>query len=222
MASCGVENPICRDPSNADVHSSSCATTPGAGMNELWHRMTRCFFEPHARLGWMLVGIGLFAWSVFGRHADWPALVHFRAPLQRTHGTVVKRVSSGFTVGDTPGVPIHAVQFTFVDPGGAPRNGTSWSDHASLRPGDQVDVEFVVRDPNRARIVGWRSRPLPVWAGAVVLFPLFGVSCLVKVIRGRVPQSASGRVQAVTTRSVERRASTSEQGVDQSDAAGGR
>ena len=156
-------------------------------MNQLWHGFNRCISEPRARLGWILVVIGLIAWQMFGRHANWPGLIYFRGPLERTDGVVVKSVSSGFSIGDEPGVPIREVRFTFLDRGGVEREGTSWSEGVSPRAGDQVQIEFVARDPSWARIVGWRSRPLPCWVVTVVLFPLLGAWCILRAFLGFSP-----------------------------------
>lgn len=139
---------------------------------------------PHAYLGWLLVVIGLIGWQVFGRHADWVSLFTFRGPLEQVRGVVIGVNPSGFTVGgEFQSDPIHAVRFSFEDSQGIRRQGVSWTDHPPPQRGDPVPVQFVESEPDSARIVGFRSGPLPLWVGAVLLFPAHGLICLVQAMR---------------------------------------
>ncbi len=151
----------------------------------MWHTLKRCFSAPHARLGWLMVFIGAIAWQFFGRHADWKSLRFLAATCQQTDGVVISTTPSGYTIGDEiGGNRIYSVRFRFKDPGGVQRRDVSWSEQKPGRPGTKIQVEFITADPIVARIVDLRSGMLPLWAGVVLCFPLFGVVCRVTTILG--------------------------------------
>ncbi|MEL6106278.1 MAG: hypothetical protein AAFU85_09580 [Planctomycetota bacterium] len=143
----------------------------------------RRLVAPQAVLGWLLLLLGVFAWLVFGRHADWTSLRFWRQPLRQANGIVTGVRDAGLTIGDgDQGNPIMAVRFRFPLPGGVEQNGVSWTEHAIPDAGDQVRVEFVTAQPSLCRIVGFRSGPLPLWAGLVLFFPITGVYYILRPI----------------------------------------
>ncbi len=155
-------------------------------------RLTRCFTVPHARLGWVLVIIGLFAWYLFGRHADWNSLAFQFAQTLQTDGVVVSSAATDYTLGDEfHGSPIYAVRFSFTDAGGIQRWATSWTEESTGPPDSKVWIEFVESDPGNARIRNQRSGMLPLWVGSVLLFPIFGTSCILKVLLGQTSAKPS-------------------------------
>jgi hypothetical protein len=120
---------------------------------------------------------------MFGRHADWQSLLFFQKQLTQANGTVLDVSGTGFTIGDeTNGAPIRSVRFEFTDPAGLQWRGRSWTESPAPRRGEQVTVEFVASQPRVNRIVDFRSGALPLWAGAVLLFPIFGVICILKAL----------------------------------------
>lgn len=120
---------------------------------------------------------------MFGRHADWQSLLFFHRQLNQANGIVFDVSRTGFTIGDeTNGVPIVSVQFEFADPAGSQWRGRSWTESPAPKRGEQVTVEFVASQPGINRIVDFRSGALPLWAGAVLLFPIFGVICILKAV----------------------------------------
>ena len=146
-------------------------------------KLHRCFTVPHARLGWLLLLIGAITWQMLGRHADWQSLRFFQKQLNQANGIVLDVIATGFTIGDeTNGAPIVSVRFEFADPAGIQWRGRSWTERPAAKHGEQVTVEFVASQPGINRIVGFRSGALPLWAGAVLLFPIFGVICILKAV----------------------------------------
>lgn len=155
-------------------------------------KLHRCVTVPQARLGWLLLVIGGIAWQMFGQYADWSSFLFLRKQLAQADGIVVDADRTGFTLGDeTNGAPIHAVRFEFDDPAGIKRKGTSWTEGRSPKLGEEVTVKYITLQPEINRIVNFRSGPLPLWAGAVLLFPLFGFICILKAVFCRSGQLAN-------------------------------
>ena len=147
------------------------------------NKLHRCFTVPHARLGWLLLLIGAITWQMFGRHADWQSLLFFQKQLNQANGIVLDVSETGYTIGDeTNGAPIVSVRFEFADPTGLQWQGRSWTESPAPKPGEQVTVEFVASRPGINRIEGFRSGALPLWAGAVLLFSIFGVIFILKAV----------------------------------------
>lgn len=143
----------------------------------------RCFTVPHARLGWILLIIGAFSWQMFGRHADWSSLLFVRHSLAQANGVVRDVNRTGYTVGDEfNGAPICSVHYEFSDGAGRFWKGRSWTERQVPRVGEQVVVEFAISHPQISRIKNLRSGPLPLWAGTVLLFPIFGINCIVTAL----------------------------------------
>ncbi len=153
-------------------------------MEPILVRLHRCITVPHARLGWLLLGIGAIAWLMFGQHADWTSLLFLRQQLTQTNGIANDVTRTGFTIGDEiNGTPIHSVRFEFSDPTtGIKWNGRSWTEGRPPKRGERVTVEFVTTQPRINRIVNFRSAPLPLWVGAVLLFPIIGVICILRAV----------------------------------------
>jgi hypothetical protein len=61
--------------------------------------LTRCFSIPQARLGWLLILVGVFVWLGFGCHADWSSLRFYTATLKRTEGVIESVAPTGFFAG---------------------------------------------------------------------------------------------------------------------------
>jgi hypothetical protein len=152
-------------------------------MNQIWNKTKRCVTVPYARLGWLLIVLGIVLWQVFGRYADWSSVLSFWGPLQRTNGVVIATNQGGFAIGDgSPLNPIHEVRFTFNGLDGVQHQGVSWTDSSPPRGGDAIDVEFVASEPDTARIVNFRSGPLPLWIGLVSSLPIYGVWCILHAV----------------------------------------
>lgn len=146
-------------------------------------KLHRCVTTPQARLGWLLLVIGGIGWQMFGQYADWTSFLFLREQLAQADGIVVDAHPTGFTLGDeTSGAPIHSVRFEFDDPAGIKREGTSWTEGRSPKHGEQVTVEYITSQPEVNRIADFRSGPLPLWAATVLLFPVFGVICILKAV----------------------------------------
>ena len=158
----------------------------------MWQRLRPCFFVPHARLGWLLVVIGVITWQLFGRHADWKSLHFLGVATHQVDGVVVSITPTGYTVGDElHGTPIYAVRFTYKDLGNVRHRAISWSEKQTGPPGTKVQIEIAESDSSIARISGYRSGMLPLWAGLVLLFPIFGALCISKVFFAMTDDSPS-------------------------------
>jgi len=146
-------------------------------------KLSRCITVPRARLGWLLLCIGGFTWFAFGRHADWYSLRFLQQELVQTNGVVISVSDSGFTSGsDFQQSPIRAVRFQFNDSNRVQRQGQSWAEDLIPKMGTLVQIEFVKSRPEVNRIKDCRSGTLPLWAGGVLIFPLFGIVFILKEI----------------------------------------
>lgn len=120
---------------------------------------------------------------MFGQHADWSTFLFLRKQLGQADGIVRAVTRTEFTLGDeTNGAPIYCVDFEFADPAGIQRTGASWTEDRPPGRGAQVTVEYVTSQPVINRIVNFRSGPLPLWTGAVLLFPIFGAACICRAV----------------------------------------
>lgn len=144
---------------------------------------SRMFSVPKARLGWIMIFVGVFAWFVFGRNADWKSIRFFRSQIQLANGVVTSASTTGYTMGSkTSGTDIHEVRFTFDGPDNLKSAGSSWTDYTPPKRGEKIQVEYVTSNPDIARIVNMRSGLLPLWAAGVLGFPLFGIYLIVMAI----------------------------------------
>ena len=145
--------------------------------------LSRFYSVPRARLGWLFLFVGVFAWFIFGRNADWKSINFYRSQLQQTNGFVTSTSTTGFTSGDgMDGSNVYEVRFTFDGPDNRKIAGTSWTDDTPPKRGAKIQVEYTTSIPVTARIVNMRSGVLPLWTGAVLVFPIFGVYCIVRAI----------------------------------------
>lgn len=153
-------------------------------------RLKNCFSDPQALRGWFCIFVGLVAWFLFGRHADWRTLQFVLSTNTQTDGVLTSSEPTGYTTGSGDfGRPIYAWRFRFEDRDGVKHRSVSWSEQKSGRAGLKVLVEYVDADPRVSRIVGHRSGKLPLWAGAVILFLLYGGGCVLRVAIGKTSSS---------------------------------
>ena len=158
---------------------------PFGDATRLSFKLSRSYTVPRARLGWLLICVGSMAWLIFGRNADWATLRFFQQTLRQTNGLVVVVSNSRFTSGsDFDQSPIRVIRFSFTDHLGNKRSAESWADSTSLKRDAQVRIEYVETRPEICRILGYRAAPLPLWAGLVLLFPLFGTYLILMAIVG--------------------------------------
>ena len=145
--------------------------------------LSRLFSVPKARLGWIFIIVGTFAWFLFGRNADWKSINFYRAELRQSNGIVTSVSETGFTSGSEMSPNnIYEVRFTFDGPDKHEKSGTSWTDHTPPKRGAKIQVEYNSSNPDIARIKNMRSGLLPLWASATLAFPFFGIYCLVIAI----------------------------------------
>ena len=146
-------------------------------------KLSRSYTVPRARLGWLLVCVGIITWLIFGRNADWASLRFLQRKLNQTNGVVTNVSDSGFTSGsEFSQSPTRLVQFDFVDHDGTKRSARSWTDSTSLRRDDQVRIEYAQSSPEICRIMNYRSAPLPLWCGLVLSFPLLGLYFIIGAV----------------------------------------
>jgi len=134
------------------------------------------------RLGWVLIGFGVFFWWFFGQYSDlrW---VHFLlSEVDGTAGSIISFKESGFELGSDSGTgcPILEVEFSFVDLQGIERRAKSLSHQPAKPIGGKVQVEYIRSNSTIARIKGHNTSPLPPWIHFGWFIPIFG---LVKITR---------------------------------------
>ena len=145
-------------------------------------RLKNCFSDPQALRGWFCVFVGVVAWLLFGRHADWRSVQFVLSSTTQTDGVLTLAERTGYTTGSREiGRPIFACRFRFDDADGVRHRNVSWSEQEPGRTGTKVLVEYVDTNPQVSRIAGHRSGMLPLWAGAVILFLVYGGGCVLRV-----------------------------------------
>lgn len=106
--------------------------------------------------GLMLLFSQIFAW-VFLSMMDVSGIWQWRGPLERTTGQVVSVEGTSTRINSR-----RVMKVTFDDGG---RRGVSYSTRpGALGPGSPVELEHPRGAPDKARIAGMESAPMPSWA----------------------------------------------------------
>jgi hypothetical protein len=124
-------------------------------------------------IGWFFLGFGMIFFWVFAMHTDPTARWAFRGELVSVPGTVIDTHDTHFRQGeDGPSIYAYRYQFTYE---GQSYDGVSYREGAQAEAEVAVTVEFPPGRPERSRIRGMHSAPVPAFALFVVLFPLIGM-----------------------------------------------
>ena len=87
-------------------------------------RLKNCFSDPQALRGWFCVFVGVVAWLLFGRHADWRSVQFVLSSTTQTDGVLTLAEPTGYTTGSREiGRPIFACRFRFDDADGVRHQG---------------------------------------------------------------------------------------------------
>jgi hypothetical protein len=127
---------------------------------------------PIGFIGWFFLGFGMiFVW-VFAMNTDPAATWAFRGTLLSAPGMVTSADNTHFSEGED-GPTIFSYRYHF-DYAGKSYEGQSYQPGAPAEAGMAVVVEFPEGRPERSRIRGMQSAPMPAFALFVILFPLIG------------------------------------------------
>ncbi|MEX2187684.1 MAG: DUF3592 domain-containing protein [Pirellulales bacterium] len=122
------------------------------------------------QFGWFFFGFGMIFYWVFAANADFESL-YFLGDLETASGVVTSAETLNFEVNDRK-VRKFGYKFT-VD--GVERHGESYSTSDNIAVGSRAKIEFPAGNPDRSRIVGGTSSPMPIWCLFVIIFPLVGM-----------------------------------------------
>jgi len=127
-------------------------------------------------MGWFFFGFGMiFAWFA-GYRADY-SFITFTGAKGLADGRVVAIRETNASVGGgkhSQGTPVYEYRFTYTV-NGAEFEGLSYRTGTSFGEGDRVQVEYLLRDPSRARIEGMRRNYFDPWILFVLIFPAVGI-----------------------------------------------
>ena len=142
-----------------------------------------------AQFGLAFGGFGMiFVW-VFTLNADIASLWQFSGAVQTVGGYVDRSVETSFSEGGgqgSRGTPVYEIRFRFQHPDGARHNGVCYRTGWNPVPNQAVSVEFPQGEPEFARIVRTRRKPMGLFGLMPVVFPAIGFGMVAGgLVRGR-------------------------------------
>lgn len=131
-------------------------------------------FNGAAQVGWLIFGIGMMFFWLFGGHAD-HSVITFRGDIEETTGRVIAVEDTNASENKQR---VHANRYQY-SVAGRMFTGTSYSTGTSASVGEEVTVEYRKDDPLRSRIAGMRRAIFGPFALAAGIFPAVGLVILV-------------------------------------------
>ncbi|MBK5258755.1 MAG: DUF3592 domain-containing protein [Thermoanaerobaculia bacterium] len=144
-------------------------------------------FNGFSQFGWIVLGFGgIFFW-IFALNADF-SLVTFRGEVARIEGEITGIEKTNASEGGSKrrrGTPVYANHYAYSI-AGQRFNGVSYETGSSRSVGEQVQIEYLARNPKASRIEGMRRAMFGPFASFVVIFPLVGgLIAIVSMLGGR-------------------------------------
>lgn len=139
------------------------------------------FGSPITQVGWGLFGFTMIFFWTFGIHCDIPSLYKYRGKLVTAQAIVTDTRHTMFSEGGSKtskGTPVIRNEFSFQTPTGRTIKTSSYALGRELVIGSPVDIEYPAGEPEAARIVGMRTRPMSAWLLFVLVFPAAGLGML--------------------------------------------
>lgn len=131
-----------------------------------------------SQIGFGLLGFSsIFVW-VFVANADY-SFITFRGALGRATGTITRVVDTNAKENRST---VRANHFEY-SVAGERLQGVSYSTGRQVEPGDKVLVEYLEREPQRARISGQRTGTFSPAVMFVLLFPTIGLILVIVGVR---------------------------------------
>lgn len=137
--------------------------------------VTLALGHPAHLIGWGVFCFSMIFWWNFGAESDWITVFRFAAATESTQGRVTELEETNMSEGgsdDSPGTPIYRVTFQYREPGGEwlqTHGHTLGRQHTT---GEEVEVEYLAKNPRIARIKGARVKPFGPWAALIGLLPI--------------------------------------------------
>ncbi len=122
------------------------------------------------QFGWFFFGFGMIFYWVFAANADFESL-YFLGELETARGVVTSVETLNIEVNDRT---VRKIGYKFTV-AAVKRDGVSYSTTDNHSVGGKTTIEYPLGDPDRSRIKGGTSSPLPIWGIFVVIFPLVGM-----------------------------------------------
>ena len=141
-------------------------------------RLRILFGSAGVQVGWGVFGFGLIFFWTFGMNADVPSLYRYRGKLTTEKAIVTAAEPTNFTEGGSkshPGVRVYRNEFTLKTPTGKTYKLSSYAVGHQLEVNAPVDIEYPAGEPEHARIVGMRTKPMSVWVLLVAIVPGVGL-----------------------------------------------
>lgn len=139
------------------------------------------------QVGWGLVAFGsIFFWA-FGADHSLATLVRYRGEKKTSEGVVADVDKTNVSVGGgkhTSGTPVYRYKFRFAVPEMDKEfTGTCYTTGKRYQEGEAVSVEYLVRDPEHARIAGTRMSIMGGWAALLLILPGIGLAMALGSLR---------------------------------------
>ncbi|MFK7738753.1 MAG: hypothetical protein AB8H80_00415 [Planctomycetota bacterium] len=125
-------------------------------------------------IGFATLAVGGFLGVVFAANSELSSWWRFRGELALTEGRVVAVDNANVRVNEEY---VQAITFSYRALG-RDRLATSYGRGAMPAKDEAIQIEYAVRNPDAARIPGFNSAPLPVWAAFPLLFTLISIGLI--------------------------------------------
>lgn len=122
------------------------------------------------QFGWLFFGFGMIFYWIFATQADFESL-YFHGELETARGVVTSVRTLNYKVNERS---VREVGYKFTV-AGVERQGVSYATHGNYSTGRRTTIEYPAGNPERSRIQGAASAPMPIWCLFVVIFPLVGM-----------------------------------------------
>jgi hypothetical protein len=140
-------------------------------------RLAVLFGGAHQQFGWAFFSFGMLFTLIFVPVTDL-SFVTFRGEMQTAPAVVTDVTETRYSEGGGKGrrgTRVMEVHYRWTDPAGAERQASSFDVRNNLEVGDTANVEYLVADPERSRLVGLRRAPITALALLVLIFPAAGL-----------------------------------------------
>lgn len=122
------------------------------------------------QFGWFFFGFGMIFYWLFAANADFES-VYFLGELETARGVVTSVETLNFEVNERK---VQKIGYKFTVRG-VEREGVSYSTSGSHTVGRDATIEYPAGNPDRSRIKGGTTAPMPIWCLFVVIFPAVGM-----------------------------------------------
>ncbi|MEM7103114.1 MAG: DUF3592 domain-containing protein [Bacteroidota bacterium] len=139
---------------------------------DFFSRSTIFFSGFMSQFGWLFFGFGLIFFWVFGGAAGIKHFSLFEGDWQPTKGVILSTYGTSSSINETT---VYGNDFTYTINGNE-YFAISYTTGNRYYEGQEIDVEYKNRNPDKARIVNSRMAHFPFWTSLITLiFPFVGL-----------------------------------------------